>query len=444
MKNVFVLLSIAFGCISVAWGSAQAPMTPVPQPTEAAAPASLGSVEAIRSLSNVEAAKGLPVAFEATVTGICAMDDANPYGHDVPFKILLRNSGDLAVLTMPSWFTERRLSMLVVLLLMAMLAVGARGWFIDRTMRAQVAALGYLGQRRGLILEDINHSRPLGGILERITELASASLKGAPCWCQIVNGPQLGNCPSGLNDSGLRVVEQEIAGRSGLPLGSIFAAFATRTTPQPDEQKALAAVAELATLAIETSRLYSDLVHRSEFDMLTDIKNRFSFEKHLDCLLDEASRTDGIFGLIYIDLDEFKQVNDQYGHHAGDQYIQQAALRMKRQLRPEDMLARLGGDEFAVLVPVIEGRSDVEEIALRLECCFDAPFGVDGNVIPGSASVGIALYPADATTRDGLLNTADSAMYSAKNRRKGKASPGMDLADPTLTYLDRVSFQGRD
>jgi diguanylate cyclase (GGDEF)-like protein len=102
----------------------------------------------------------------------------------------------------------------------------------------------------------------------------------------------------------------------------------------------------------------------------------------------------------------------------GDLYIQQAALRMKRQLRPEDMLARLGGDEFAVLVPVIQSREDVEEIALRLECCFDGPFAVEGFVVHGSVSIGTALYPADATTRDALLTTADSAMYSAKKSRK--------------------------
>jgi GGDEF domain-containing protein len=251
---------------------------------------------------------------------------------------------------------------LVLLLLLTMLAGGARAWFVDRIMRAEVAALGYLGQRRGLILEDINNSRPLPGILENITELASASLKGAPCWCRIADGARLGNWPSQLDTSGLRVAEHAIAARSAL--GSIFAAFDARTAPQAEEQKSLAAAAELATLAIETARLYTDLVHRSEFDMLTDIKNRFSFEKHLDCLLEEAYRTGGVFGLIYIDLDDFKQVNDKFGHHVGDIYMQQASLRMRRQLRPEDMLARLGGDEFAVLVPVVQNPSDVAAEAL--------------------------------------------------------------------------------
>ena len=87
--------------------------------------------------------------------------------------------------------------------------------------------------------------------------------------------------------------------------------------------------AGLAMLAIETRRLHSDLLHRSEFDLLTDIHNRFSLEKHLEELMEERAEA-GIFGLIYIDLDEFKPVNDRCGHHVGDMYLQEAASRMKR------------------------------------------------------------------------------------------------------------------
>jgi len=360
----------------------------------------------------------VPVGARVRVTGICSMVRSDPYGHDVPFNILLRSADDLAVLAQPSWFTARRLGPLLLVLLLAMLVIGARAWFIDRKSRARVAALAYVEQRRGRILEDINHSRPLPEILERITELVSVSLKGAACWCQIGDGPTLGNRPAELNAPGLRIVEHAIPARSGAALGSIYAAFHARTAPGADEKKALAQAAELATLAVETARLYSDLVHRSEFDMLTDIQNRFSFEKRLGCLLDEANRTNGIFGLIYIDLDEFKQVNDQMGHHVGDQYMQQAAMRMKRQLRPEDILARLGGDEFAVLLPDVQGRPDVEEVALRLERCFHDRFAIDGFSVQGSASIGAALYPDDATTGDKLLRTADAAMYASKNAKK--------------------------
>ncbi len=138
----------------------------------------------------------------------------------------------------------------------------------------------------------------------------------------------------------------------------------------------------------------------------------------MDALINEARQKAGIFGLIYIDLDDFKQVNDLYGHQVGDFYLQEVALRMKRQLRSHDLLARLGGDEFAVLVPTARNRAAVDEIAVRLEHSFDEPFAVEGYVIPGSVSIGLALYPEDGATKDSLLSAADSAMYVAKNSKK--------------------------
>jgi diguanylate cyclase (GGDEF)-like protein len=179
-------------------------------------------------------------------------------------------------------------------------------------------------------------------------------------------------------------------------------------------------------------------VHRSEFDLLTDIQNRFAFERHLETLTDEARQTAGVFGLIFIDLDGFKQVNDVYGHHVGDLYLQQVAERMKTQLRPSDMLARLGGDEFGLLVPVVHSRSDVEEITSRLKRCFDQPFVVLGFVLHGSASLGIALYPEDATNKDSLLSAADAAMYASKHSRKAKANPPADSSEPYFTILDQA------
>ena len=360
----------------------------------------------------------IPVGARIRVTGICATDKADRVDADVPFDILLRSASDLEILSEPSLLTVRNLGILVILMLLGMLTVGARAWFLDRTMRSRLAELGYLGQRRSEILEDINKSKPLSETLERITELASASLKGAPCWCQITDGGRLGNRPTQSGDSSLRIVDHAIAAHTGPALGSIFAAFDARTIPQSDEDKALATAAELATLAIETSRLHSDLVHRSEFDMLTEIENRFSFEKHLDQLFEEARGTSGVFGIIYIDLNDFKKVNDLHGHQFGDVYLQNVSARMKHQLRPGDLLARLGGDEFGVLLPTVRGRVDVEEITSRLEHCFDTPFVIGSHTWRGSASFGTALYPEDAETKDSLLSSADAAMYVAKHGRQ--------------------------
>jgi diguanylate cyclase (GGDEF)-like protein len=198
----------------------------------------------------------------------------------------------------------------------------------------------------------------------------------------------------------------------------VFAAFDPLTKPHDIEAESLASAVGLAALAIETRRLYSDLIRRSEFDLLTDIHNRFSLDKRLDAQIEEAYQDGGIFGLIYIDLDNFKKVNDQLGHRIGDLYLQEMAHRMKRQLRSVDTLARLGGDEFAILVPLVRSRTHVSEVALRLERCFDEPLHIEGVTLHPAASVGFALYPEDATTKDALFSFADVAMYETKNTKR--------------------------
>ena len=393
----------------------------------------LTSLSAIRQFSNAETFKKLPVSVDAAVThshpeqrSTCAIDGVRPFVRDVCFHILLRAPEDMAVRAEPGWKNTLNLMQLAWLLLIVVIAAGVRGWYLEYKNRRQIVSLAYVEHRRSKILEDINHSKPLTGILERITELVSMRLNGAACWCHVSDGGALGNRPANLTSVSLRMIEHPIAARSGPPLGTMYAALPARTKPRTLEQEALVMGAELATLAIETSRLYSDLVYRSEFDLLTDVPNRFAMEKTLRAQIYTARNSAGIFGLIYIDLNEFKQVNDVHGHQAGDLYLQELTRRMKRLLRPGDMLARLGGDEFAVLVTDVRNRAAVEEIAVRLEGCFDEPFIGEGYIVNGSASIGIALYPDDASTADGLLRTADAAMYVDKctRGRKSRAPEG--------------------
>jgi diguanylate cyclase (GGDEF)-like protein len=380
----------------------------------------------------------IPTGAKVRITGICVVADANSInpGEEAPFNILLRSFGDITMIAQPSLLTVRNLVILVGLLIAVVFAVGAKGWTLDRKVRRQTTALAArveaeaaLERRRSRILEDINGSRPLAEILEQITEVVSFRLEGTPCWCEVTDGARLGTFPAEAEK--LRIVREEIAGRSGSALGAIFAGFPAGSMSAAHEKEALSVGARLATLAIETRRLYTDLRRRSEYDLLTDIHNRFSLDKYLDAQIEEAHQKAGIFGLIYIDLDEFKQVNDLYGHQVGDAYLQEVALRMKRQLRSHDMLARLGGDEFAALVPVVRNRADVEEIAQRLERSFDAAFAIEGQVLHGSASVGFALYPEDGITKDSLLSAADAAMYVSKHirRQAGTLSSGLQNPD---------------
>ncbi len=382
----------------------------------------------------------IPLGSTVRVTGICTVMDANSVnpGEEVPFNILLRSFDDLTVIAKPSWLNIDNMIRIAIALGLIVIAVAVWGATLNNKVRRQTATLAkrieaeaayerrmaQLEQKRSRILEDINGSRPLAEILEEITELVSFALNDALCWCEVTNGARLGDFQP-LADN-LRIVRAEIPARSGPPLGALYVGLNSAALPDPlqaseHENEALSVGAKLATLAIETRRLYTDLLHRSEFDLLTDIHNRFSLGKRLDAQIEEARDQAGIFGLIYIDLDGFKQVNDLYGHHIGDLYLQEAARRMKQQLRSHDLLARLGGDEFAVLLPLVRNRAGVEEIALRLENCFNDPFILEEHNLQGSASFGIALYPEDGTARDSLLNAADTAMYAAKNSRKQAA-----------------------
>ena len=373
--------------------------------------------------------KQVAIGSRVRMTGICVVENGDRYLGSVAFEVLLRNPGDIVVVRNPSPLSVDNLIVVVVFLLLVILAVAARQWFLERGVRRQTTELAYVEKRRRLILEDINASRPLPEILDQITELVSYGLRGAPCWCDLADGSRFGNRPADFN--GLRTVEFPIHKPGGPDLGVLGVAFHRLAKNVANEEVTLSIAAALVILALETPRRYSDLVHRSEFDLLTEIRNRFSFEKQLNRLLEECQRTGRIFGLIYLDFDGFKQLNDRYGHQVGDAYLQAAVARMKNQIRPADMLARIGGDEFALLVPDVAELGDVLEVARRIEQCFDSLFSIEGYMLEGAASLGVAIYPADGRSKDELLNAADAAMYVEKNARKLQreyAAAGADLA----------------
>jgi diguanylate cyclase (GGDEF)-like protein len=360
--------------------------------------------------------KQVPLGSRVRVTGICFVHNSNPFGGPVAFDILLRDFDDIEVMKGPPLLNIRNLVLIVCLLLAIVAAVGGWGWKLEHKVRRQTAALAALERQRSSILVDINGSRPLVDILIKIVEMVSSMLEGATCWCELTDGTTVGESPR--EPHSLEIVRVKIDARSGPALGALLAAFGPESPPAARRTEALTDGVRLAALAIETRRLYSDLRHRSEFDLLTEIPNRFAMEKRMDILLEEARQNSGIFGLIYIDLDEFKQINDRYGHHIGDLYLQEVAVRMTRQLRGRDILARLGGDEFAALVSVVRSRADVEEAVHRLQRCFETPFTVGEYSLWGDASIGIALYPEDGLTKDSLLNAADAAMYAVKNGKR--------------------------
>jgi diguanylate cyclase (GGDEF)-like protein len=379
--------------------------------------------------------KQIPVGATVRVTGVPSVSyGSNPFEGPSYCDILLRSFDDIQVVAKASWLNVQNLIGLVAILLAVIFIAGIRVIWSEHQAHILSATLASTERRRGKILEDINNTRPLAEILEDIKVLVSARLGGALCWIQVKDGATLGKLLPETSQAGLRIIEEPIHSRSGPALGSVYAAFAPHAKFDAVETASLEQAAGLARLAIETSQLYSDLVRRSEFDLLTNIQNRFSFEKQIEAAIDSARRSAGIFGLLYIDLNDFKQINDQFGHHAGDLYLQEVASRMKNQMRPGDIPARLGGDEFTVILPNVRGRADVEEITLRLERGFKQPFTLEGRTVRGTASIGVAIYPTDGTTRDSLLNAADAAMYVAKQTKLQRELPLPALPQPARLY----------
>jgi diguanylate cyclase (GGDEF)-like protein/PAS domain S-box-containing protein len=155
------------------------------------------------------------------------------------------------------------------------------------------------------------------------------------------------------------------------------------------------------------------IAHLAHYDALTDLPNRVLFRDQIER---EMQRTSGgeQFALLYIDIDEFKGINDSLGHHVGDELLKAVAGRIKSCIRETDLIARLGGDEFAVIQTAVENIDDVKEFVTRLHEAIRQPYRLLGHQLSTDASIGIALAPQDGTDLDQLIKNADLAMYGAK------------------------------
>ena len=158
------------------------------------------------------------------------------------------------------------------------------------------------------------------------------------------------------------------------------------------------------------------LDHLAHHDPLTALPNRLLYHDRLLGAMLRATRSGSQLAVLFIDLDRFKNVNDTLGHHVGDELLKQAATALVGCLREEDTLARLGGDEFIVLIEDVDGAAGAAQVADRLVAMFEQPFTVSDYELFVTGSVGISLYPQDATDMHMLIRNADIAMYQAKAR----------------------------
>jgi diguanylate cyclase (GGDEF)-like protein len=197
---------------------------------------------------------------------------------------------------------------------------------------------------------------------------------------------------------------------------------AERLQPTPELLERLTGIAALAAPAIQNGRLVDKLRHKASHDGLTGAVNRSGFGHRMQQLLtgtDDRHRV----GLLFVDLDRFKLVNDAHGHDVGDQLLRVAAIRLARTVRDEDFIARMGGDEFTVILADVQSREQLARAEARVRAAFEEPFALGGTSMRIAASVGCALWPDDAVDVEALLQTADAAMYRDKFERAAPRAP---------------------
>lgn len=161
------------------------------------------------------------------------------------------------------------------------------------------------------------------------------------------------------------------------------------------------------------------IYHMAHYDALTELPNRMLFQDRLHQTVSLATRKNHLAALLFLDLDKFKLVNDQHGHHIGDLLLQAVADRLRACVRESDTVARLAGDEFTILLPEIEQEADAIAVAKKAVAALALPFHLEEVTLTTAASVGVALSPRDAAECEALMRLADAAMYRAKQEGRG-------------------------
>lgn len=331
---------------------------------------------------------------------------------------------------------------------LAAMAAGADDYLVKgaHDSRAIATAVLYAVQRRRLE----RHTRRLEGLALSLLEAMEAPTCAVDAQGTIVAvnrawndfAPSLAadNVPVGVGDSYFAVSDRtrfadpssQVAVRTGLlrllhgqaerfqwdyavPMADEQRWFSLRVNRLPETEGAVLTHVDVTA----AKRTEQELAHQTLHDPLTNLPNRTLLNDRLTQALAWAARRELEVGVAFLDLDQFKRVNDSLGHHAGDALLVAAADRLRSRLRADDTLARFAGDEFVVVWPGLAHAGEAESLAARLRAAFDEPFVLDGTTITVSSSVGIAVGAAPQTA-DELLLAADMAMYDAKGRGRGR------------------------
>jgi diguanylate cyclase (GGDEF)-like protein len=288
-----------------------------------------------------------------------------------------------------------------------------------RAVLTVAAALAIIALTFGVILA-------LGGLIRRrlaavadgARRLSSGQLEPIP-----VRGPrEAAVAATGLNDA-VANLRRVLSTVELLAAGDLESPEVRRPTPGPLGAAVHASVEVLTDAIREREHLQRELEHRATHDALTGLPNRAEAERLLESALDDSRARVGALagevGVLFVDLDHFKQINDAHGHHAGDHILQVAAARMRAGVRPEDAVCRFGGDEFIVVMSGVVPDL-LTEVGERLVRQLSEPIAYHGTELRIGASIGAALGGAGMQTADDLLAGADRATYRAKAAGRGR------------------------
>jgi diguanylate cyclase (GGDEF)-like protein/PAS domain S-box-containing protein len=283
----------------------------------------------------------------------------------------------------------------------------------------------------GLIVADasgrVTKSNPA---YRRMTNLDESEIVGQPLGAVLNHGAQGADSALPLEDSGEGAQwEQWCKSKNGHRYAARISLSAVRDAAGVVQQY-IAIVSDVTQRKLDEEKI----IYQANYDQLTGLPNRTLFMDRLTRRVLEGKRAKTSVGLMFIDLDGFKAINDTMGHDAGDLLLKSTARRLEKSVREADTVARLGGDEFTVIMPLIDNFDAAAIVAQRIIKSLTEPFDLGGREGRISASIGISLLPAQATTASQLLHNADVAMYFAK--RQGKAN--YQLYRPELEETVRV------
>lgn len=302
-----------------------------------------------------------------------------------------------------------------------------------------VDAQGLLHPLGGPSLPD-DYSRALDGVSigPLVGSCGSAAYFGEPVLAlDIESDPRWRPFKKRPLELGLRACwSSPIKAKDGRVIGTFAFYFRASRPPSRWHQRIVDSCVHLGALAIERMESHAQIAKLAYFDMLTGLPNR----ARLRDLIAEATAAcppGRTLGLAFLDVDNFKDVNDTLGHAAGDEFLVEFARRLREQVQPGDVLGRLGGDEFLIVLPNRE-QAEVERVIARINEALTLPFSLCSSQISMSASIGVSLYPDNATDIDALINQADTAMYRAKCA--GRSTYRLFHADMNGAAEQRMSY----